>query len=172
MSKLKPEEMSDSEFALLNAFEKCIQAEAWQHDPPIALSQTISDRRTHLPLVDVREWVVSQLGVPKVVGAAKFAMLRTPENRHLGEFMISILPERRQQGIGRALLAHVARAAEAAQRRLLITYSTIPDGEAFMRRLGGQVGLTHQVSCLDLRGFTQRGRAGMDAEKWETSRRV
>jgi GNAT superfamily N-acetyltransferase len=74
------------------------------------------------------------------------------DNQHLTQYDIRVLPARRRQGIGTALLRSIAQHTRDKERHLLVTgtLSTVPSGEAVMRHLGAQAGLESNVSELRL----------------------
>jgi GNAT superfamily N-acetyltransferase len=76
------------------------------------------------------------------------------ENKHMAQFQVEVLPEHRRRGLGTELLRRAVEVAERHGRRLLMAYthSTVPDGEAFLRRIGGQAALAQHVNQLELAG--------------------
>jgi mycothiol synthase len=81
--------------------------------------------------------------------------LRIEENKHLAQFEITVLPEYRQQGLGRQFIGLIANVTQQENRRLLMTSTVdrVPGGAAFMTRLGAQKGLeahTNQLRIADL----------------------
>jgi ribosomal protein S18 acetylase RimI-like enzyme len=78
-------------------------------------------------------------------------MLPDLENRGRAFVTVTVHPEFRRRGLGRALLRHAARRAEADGRSFLdgnvVQQSA---GEAFARRLGAEVGLVDARRFLDL----------------------
>ncbi|MDR7452445.1 MAG: GNAT family N-acetyltransferase [Armatimonadota bacterium] len=142
---------SEATSAALNAFRNEIRAERLPDDPPVPLEEEIRRVRTLPDFVDVRYWGGWEGG--EVIAEASVTILRTAENRHLAEFEIAVRKTLRRRGLGTRMLARVADAAEREGRRLLVTTtrSTVPDGEAFLRRIGAQVGLEGHTNQLDLR---------------------
>ena len=63
-----------------------------------------------------------------------------------------MLQEERRRGVATRLLRPVAEAARKMDRRLLFTSTTsrAPAGDAFMRRIGGAIGLTNSASQLHI----------------------
>jgi GNAT superfamily N-acetyltransferase len=134
----------------MNAFGNEIRAEAWPDDPSKTLEETIRELRSIPPFVDVYMWAVWSNN--EITASANLAVLRTEDNQHLAQFEINVLPPLRRRGIARRLLKLITEAAQAENRRLLITQTnaTVPAGEAFMRRLSARVGLTSQTNQLVL----------------------
>ncbi len=134
-----------------HALSNRIRAEWWPDDPPRDLP-VLRTMLTTVPSVwGVRWWVAWHRG--RVVGIAELELSQTKENRHLAWFDLSVQPECRRYGIGSALLSAVAAAARDDGRRLLgtATATTAPMGEAFVRRLGAQPGLTQEINQLAIR---------------------
>jgi mycothiol synthase len=79
-------------------------------------------------------------------------VMRADENQHLAQFSIELLPEARQQGIGKQLLSEIVAVSESESRTLLMTgtASTVPSGAAFLERVGAKVGLESHVNQLKL----------------------
>lgn len=130
-----------------------IRAELLPEDSPLPLEHTIENLRAIPPFVDVRIWAVWR--GTEMVAQSHIAMLRKEENKHLAEFNIDVLPELRRHGIARRLLRHITDVAGPENRSLLIanTSSTVPAGEAFMKRIGahaGLVGVTNQLRVAEL----------------------
>jgi GNAT superfamily N-acetyltransferase len=74
------------------------------------------------------------------------------ENRDRAYLTLTVRPDIRQRGLGRALLAHAARRA-AAEGRTVIDSQAMQGsaGEAFARRLGAEPGILDVRRILDLR---------------------
>jgi GNAT superfamily N-acetyltransferase len=93
-------------------------------------------------------------------------------------FQIGMALRWRRQGIGRRLLARVARHASHGNRTLLITATSerVPAGAAFMLRLGGTPGQVSEVGELELARLDRtrlrewRERAGERAAGFELDR--
>ncbi len=79
-------------------------------------------------------------------------LVRTPENQHLAQFTLEVLPEMRQQGIGRQILAHIVDMARRDQRHVLLTEtsSCVPAGAMWMQRMGATKGLESHIHQLRL----------------------
>lgn len=170
---------SDSEHAALNAFWNRMRAERLPEDPPIPLEEETRRLRSIPSFVDVQLWILRKDEDSEIVANGSAEFLRTPENQHLMDFEIDVLPERRCQGIGRSLLALIAEAAHRENRRVMITSTSgnVPAGEAFVKHLGARLGLTSRTHQLDLRDLNRglierwqlraRDRAsGFDIELW------
>ncbi|MGH2349188.1 MAG: GNAT family N-acetyltransferase [bacterium] len=143
-------EASDDQLMALNALTNETRRERFPDDPPVSLEEDMRRWRNIPEVVRVAEWLAWDDG--GLVAEAHSEILMTDENRHLLEFGIFVTEERRRQGIGRMLLAGVAEHGARENRPLLITFTfgNVPAGEAFMRRVGAQVGLETHTNQLDL----------------------
>ncbi len=141
---------SPREYAAYNALMNSIRAERLPDDPPLTVDGETRLLQSRPAFVDARHWGAWDGGQMVAAGAALIA--REAFNQHLATGMIDVLPAYRRQGIGRQLLERIADAAVAERRRQILfeCYSTAPSGEAFMRRIGGTLGLVEQMSSLDL----------------------
>ncbi len=76
------------------------------------------------------------------------------QNTHLAQVRLVVHPQRRRQGVGRAL-SRVLEAAARRRQRPTLTFATTslnPGGEAYARVLGAQAALTLRQTRLDLAG--------------------
>jgi mycothiol synthase len=147
--------VSQVEYAALNRHTNRIRQERLPDDPPIPLDETIKNLQSLPPFIDLRLWAAWSLDRSEVLAQCNIVLMRTEDNKHLAQFEITVLPEQRQQGLGRQLLRLVAEAARDDNRRLLVTETVdrTPAAEAFMNRLGAQKGLethTNQLRIADL----------------------
>jgi mycothiol synthase len=149
---LDPEQATEDEFAQLNAFDNRMRAEELRDDPPLTLQQTIRGRRGLPQYVQRQEWVVRSPGESEVVATGYIAYNETPENRHVADFWVGVLPEMRRRGIATGLLRRVAEAAQRASRTSLVTYATssVPAGDAFCRAVGASMVYSNFQSQLQV----------------------
>lgn len=166
------------QYAALNALTNEIRAERLPEDPPIPLDEDIRRLRSLPAYIDVSGWTIADGGA--VVAYGSMNILRTEENRHLAEFTLAVRPPLRRLGLGTRLLERIAHATRREGRTLLVaeTYSTAPDGSAFLQRIGARAGLEMHANQLDLRDLnrdlltlwqdraTERA-AGFDLLMWE-----
>ena len=136
------------------AFTNCrnqIRAEQLPDDPPIPLEESIQGFKNFPDFIVVKPWVVWQTDLKEIVGYG-FAQYSKEDNLHLVQFVISVLPAFRRQGLGRALLSKIVHIAQQENRRLLLTNtnSRVPAGEAFMQRIGAQKGIEGHTNQLRL----------------------
>lgn len=87
-----------------------------------------------------------------ILGVASIDTFDLEGNRHLGQCRIEVMRPYRRDGIGRVLLGQIAHAARTRGRRLLTgqTHSLVPDGAAFARAAGAEVGLEMTIYELQL----------------------
>ena len=152
-----PKNASDLHYAALSTFRNRMRAERFPGDPPISLDERVRRWQSIPVFVGVQVWNVWREDGSEIIAAGEVEFLHAAENRHLMDFGIDVLPEVRQRGIGRSLLALIAEAAHRENRTLLITATSgnIPAGEAFMKRLGARIGLTSHTHQLDLRDLNR-----------------
>lgn len=143
-------EASDAQIAALNALTNEIRLERFPDDPPVPLDEDRIRWRNVPEVIRVAGWLGWDDG--RLVAEAHTEMLLTDENRHLLEFMILVKRDRRRQGWARRLLAEVADYAARENRSLLMsfTFSSVPAGDAFLRRTGAEVGLETHTNQLDI----------------------
>jgi mycothiol synthase len=129
-----------------------IRAERLPDDPPQTFEQTLANLQSVPPFVNLHIWLAWDTAVDQAVAYCQLVYLEMEENKHMVQFDIAVLPEYRQQGIGRRLLALAAAVTQQAHRRLMIadTNGRIPAGELFMERLGAMPGLRHSINQLAL----------------------
>ncbi len=146
---------ADAEYEALNRHFNRAKAETLPDDPPTPLEETVAQMKNVPPFVGVHAWVGWNADKTEITAAGVVSFLRTEENQHLAQFDLSVDAEYRRQGLGRELLRAAVQAAQAENRRLLMTDTNerVPAGEAFMQRLGAERGLemhTNQLALADL----------------------
>jgi GNAT superfamily N-acetyltransferase len=141
---------TDSQWTAFNALLDRERAENDPQDPPIEVPDTVVRFTTIPPVVHRIHWLVWQEG--EAVAQAHARYLEGETNQHALDFDVYVAAPLRRRGVARELLRLIADAAEALERPLLITdtSSTVPAGEAFMRRVGAELGLTERQSQLDI----------------------
>jgi GNAT superfamily N-acetyltransferase len=137
-----PATASEEEFAALGAFDSVLRREMRPEYPELTVDETRAERLHPPASTDVLEWHARRPGDAAIVATAGIYLRNAGDNPHAAWFWVSVLPELRRQGIARELLRVVADACRASGRRLLIawTSATCPAGEAFMQRLGSEIG--------------------------------
>ena len=152
IKSVDPRTASDADLAAANVIQNKIRAERLPDDPPIPLSEAIQNARNIPGFVDVTAWAVWDQDAAQVIAMASCAVLNTPENQHLAEAGIEVLPEFRRQGWAKKLIAEIARKMQSKHRSLMITSTSerIPAGGAFMERLGAERGLEEHTNQLKI----------------------
>jgi mycothiol synthase len=143
---------SQDECEAFNRHTNHIRRERLPDDPPIPLEETLQQLKNIPPFLELKMWCAWNSNQTEIVAQGNVVLMRMEENQHMAQFDITVQPEYRCQGIGRSLLALATEAAQADNRRLLITETIdrIPGGEAFMSRLGAQKGMEGHVNQLRL----------------------
>lgn len=152
-----PRQATDREIAALNVFGNRLRIERSPDDPPRPLDEEIQRIRNIPGFAVIHGWIVWDDNGSRLIARGDVNFPQVEQNRHALEFDIEVLPEYRRRGIGRTLLGHLVEATEREDRTLMIggTESTIPAGEAFMRRIGATMGLPMQINQLDLRDLSR-----------------
>ncbi len=150
IEQLNFKEATDSEFAALNKIINIVRFERQPDDPPIPLNETTNQIKNLPSFVDLKMWSVWNEDHSEMIAMGNVGLMHTDENQHIAQFDIIVHPDARRQGIGKELLDLITAAAQADQRRLLLTDTNdrIPAGEAFMQRLGAKRGLEGHVNQL------------------------
>lgn len=143
---------SESDFAALNAFSNRMRAEATPEYPPLTLQETQAQFQNIPDFVEIRMWLIWNETHDQIVGSCVCNVLNADHNQHIAQIELEVLPEARRQGLGSALLAKAVAMTEVTGRRLLIaqTQSNVPAGEAFMQRIGAEVGLKMGSNQLEI----------------------
>lgn len=144
--------VTEGQLVALHELQNIVNAERFPADPPMPYETRRRSWRTSgtcwaalsasdgLPIANV--WI----GVPQ-----------TEAEQHLIEFDLLVLPEYRQQGIGRHLLAVVANIAATEHRDLLLTQtnSHVPSGALFMQHISARPSLASRTLQLEMATFDQ-----------------
>lgn len=140
------------EYETLAAFAERLRSERDPDDPPIPIEERIRRWQTVPPYVVMRTWVIGHPERLEIIARADFSFRQVEHNRHVADFSVGVAPEFRRRGLGRQLLAPIIAAAQEEGRTLLIsnTQSTVPAGDAFLRRIGAAMGLPVHGNQLDV----------------------
>lgn len=143
---------SATEYFALNKIINTVRYERQPDDPPIPLEETTNQMKNLPTFVDMKMWCVWNEENSEMVAQGNVGLMHTDENKHLAQFDIMVHPDFRRQGLGKQLLGLIVEAAQADNRRLLLTNTNdrIPAGEAFMQRLEGKPGLEGHVNQLKI----------------------
>lgn len=142
---------TDEEWQRFADFSGPIQLESLPDDPPRPVTET---RRLWLnipSIVERKAWLVSRPD-QTVVGMGWGEIFNEGNNQHLLSLHIAVLPEFRQQGLARQLLARLHDYGQQNNRRLALfeTNERVPAGAAFMNRLGATAGMVGHLNQLNL----------------------
>ena len=153
LTQVDPDSLTQADWTALNALMNRARAEAWPEDPPNPVEDTIKSLTNIPPFVHVSLWTLQRSQEWVAMALANYAEMET--NQHLMQFQIYIVPELRRQGIGTELLKLVAKAAQGANRSLLMAESDsmVSGGAEFLQRIGAEMGLatsTNQLKMADL----------------------
>lgn len=146
---------TEREYQALHRFTTRLRAELLPDDPATPLEAAIQAWRNPSPLATTTTWISWQDDRERIVGRGQLVLPTSGANEHLGQATIEVLPEARGRHLGRALLAAIAAALRAADRRVLIVKTTdrVPAGARFMEKLGAEAGLAahaQQLAIADL----------------------
>jgi GNAT superfamily N-acetyltransferase len=146
---------SEHEYVAINIFANRLRAEQLPDDPPIPIDEMVQGWRNMPSFQYIPTWVVWRADGAQIVARAHVSWLDVPENRHLVEFRIMVLPEYRQQGWAKRLLPLIAETTRRENRHTMLTDTNerVPAGAAFVERLGAQSGLathTNQLKIAEL----------------------
>lgn len=139
---------TDSEWLMINTLFNRRRAESAPDDPPEPLTDTVNSFR-HLPaMIDAQRWFIWQGNNP--IATANAAVMKVESNQHILDFELYVRPEWRRHGLATELLKGIVNQAHVKERTTLLTNSTstIPAGEAFLTRIGAQMGLALQENQL------------------------
>ncbi|MBA2609537.1 MAG: GNAT family N-acetyltransferase [Actinobacteria bacterium] len=101
------------------AFDCQMEAELDPDTPVYPYDAWLKFIRQTSPFQDNHRWVAWDEDRRDIVGAGFIGLGRTDENRHLANFDIHVLPARRREGLGTALLREIVDVAEADERTVL-----------------------------------------------------
>lgn len=154
-------EANDDLMRQVVALEHAMHAESHPEDPPYPAEMVEARFRVTSKLWQRSQWAAFADG--RLVGRITVVQNKSGSNEHIREVDLSVHPEHRRRGIGRALFATGVNAIPDAEAKLVEgwTSTRAPDGIAFAERLGAKKGLHMRSSQLDLRAV-DRGLM----EKW------
>lgn len=149
------EDATEHEYASLGKFNNVIEAESHPDDPPTPLDEYIQDWKNIPAFVEHEAYIVWDETRTKIIASCRIAILHTGDNEHTVRFMIEVLPEFRNQGIGREALKVLLPFAKKHKRTLWLTFTwnnmsgTVP----FLERIGADRGLEMKTNQLKLDEF-------------------
>ena len=149
-----PKDLMDAECASLSRFHNAMRVERLPEDPPIPLEEYLTAWRNPSPHHWSKNFVA--LNGDSIVGYAEADWDTTEtQNPHMAWAEVSVLPEYRQRGIGKALLRDLLEACRSDGKTKLManTNGRVPAGRAFVTKLEAKLGLeehTNQLLFSDL----------------------
>lgn len=139
-------------------FRNILRAERWPLDNP----RTTEDYKlqfANLPKwIALKFWAITAPDSDEILALASAQFqTSTPENAHLVQAQIDVLPDHRQKGYGKALLREIVTFTKAEGRTLIMLAadSLVPAGKAFMEKAGADMGMAAVVNQLDLADVDQ-----------------
>jgi mycothiol synthase len=142
--------ISEAEIREFTALGNILRLEVQPDDPPAQAEVRIHEFKNMPDFVEVHIWLARVNH--NAIGVTNMQIAHLPENQHLANYMIQILPEHRDKGLGKQFLERVLDVAKSANRSLLLTSSNdkIPAGTAFLEHFGFTPGLEQKVSQLEI----------------------
>jgi mycothiol synthase len=142
--------VSEAEIREFTDLVNILRLETHPDDPPTQAEVRIQEFKNMPDFVEVHIWLARENN--KALGFTNMQVLHLPDNQHMAQFGIQILPEKRKQGLGTTLLKRVLEVAQHASRTMLMTFShdKIPAGETFLKHYGFTPGLEHKVNQLEI----------------------
>jgi mycothiol synthase len=142
--------VSEAEIIEFTELSNVLRKETHPNDPPSHPEVRIQEFKNLPDFVEVHIWLAKENN--KAIGFTNLQIVHLPDNQHMANFSIQVLPEKRKQGLGKAFLERVLNVAKTANRSLLMTFShdKIPAGEAFLERYGYTRGMETKVSQLEV----------------------
>jgi mycothiol synthase len=147
-----PSTASGSDWVAWNDHHNAMLAEREPDDPPMRVEDRKARNVSQPSFIKQHSWAVRQPGFTKIVASGHVMIRYGEDNQHLALFNITVRPEMRRKGIGTTLLKLITEAAVKADRRVIEAWANqqVPAGDAFMKRVGARVGMSENVSHLDL----------------------
>lgn len=131
----------------MHALEQAALAERFPDDPPYPYEEFLADIRFEPDFVRNRRWVVRDRREGGLLGTSTLRLRDKEANRNKARTYVIVAPPSRRHGIGRALLAPAAEAAEADGRTLLEAFVPMRDeASAFAESLGFEFRQLERVS--------------------------
>ena len=146
---------SEREYMALNAFKNILRSEILPDDSPIAYEEHVQEWHASPEFIKESNWAAWSNSREQIAAFGEARVYETGDNEHLMEFYIEVLPEYRQQGLGRQLLRLIVEFSHDHHRHLMISSSNnkVPAGGEFLSRSSARKGLethTNQLRIADL----------------------
>jgi mycothiol synthase len=142
--------VNEAEIREFTALSNKLRQETLPDDPPAQAEVRIHEFKNMPDFVDIHIWLARENNA--AVGYANLQVVHLPENQHMAQFNIQILPEHRNKGLGKTILREVCNTAKTANRSLLLAFShdKIPAGEIFLEGYGFSRSMDTKVSQLSI----------------------
>lgn len=142
---------TENEYAGLSEFKNRMNREYYPDDPPIQLEEHVQSWK-NMPNSIYEAYAKWSSSNSEIFA---YYEIRVGGNEHLADFMIEILPEYRNQGIGRQALKLLLLFAKKHKRTLLTSFTNdhIPASEILFEHLGARRGLVMNMNQLKVSEF-------------------
>jgi RimJ/RimL family protein N-acetyltransferase len=146
---------TENEYICLSKFKNILDREYHPDDPPVPLEEHIQGWKNIPKFIEHEVYIEWDLSNIEIIAYCEIAVYNTGDNEHLADFTIEVVPEYRNQGIGRQALKLLLPFAKAHQRTLLFSFTSdrIPISETLFEHLGARKGLGMHINQLKLSEF-------------------
>ena len=144
-----PDKLTREDWDVYHEYRKKRHMETRPEDPMIddASAEKSLIVQFNNPEIDPTVFSIIEAGKPgNMIGDFAFitfkeSSIQFENNKHLAVFDLALLPEYRQKGIGKKILADVYKYAIEKEKAVLISSSNETDGRAFLKAIGAQEAL-------------------------------
>ncbi len=152
--------ISETEIREFTELSNTLRTETHPNDPPAQPEVRIQEFKNMPDFVEVHIWLARANN--GAIGFANLQIVHLPDNQHMAQCNIQVVPEHRNKGLGSTILKQVCETAKNANRSLLLAFShdKIPAGESFLEHYGFGRGMETKVSQLEV--------ANLETDKLET----
>ncbi len=142
--------ITEAEIREFTALANELRKETHPDDPPSQAEVRIQEFKNMPDFVEVHIWLARENNA--AIGYANMQVAHLPDNQHVAQLNVQILPEHRNKGLGKTILKEVCDTAKDANRSLLlaISHDKISAGESFLERYGFGRGMETKVSQLEV----------------------
>jgi mycothiol synthase len=142
--------VTETEIREFTDLSNVLRKETQPDDPPAQAEVRIQEFKNLPDFIVVHIWLARENNA--AIGFANLQIVHLPDNQHMAQFNVQILPEHRNKGVGKTILNQVCETAKNANRSLLIAMShdKIPAGEIFLEHFGFGRGMETKVSQLSV----------------------
>ncbi|HEU0295222.1 MAG TPA: GNAT family protein [Anaerolineales bacterium] len=155
--RLDLRQATENDYRRLSEFKNALNREYAPDDPPIPLEEHIQDWKNMLGSVNYEAYAKWDPSNSEIVAYCEVSVPNSGDNEHHADFMIEVLPEYRNQGIGRQALKLILPFVKNHQRTLLTSYTSdqIPAAEILLEHLGARRGLVMGINQLKISEFNK-----------------